>query len=222
MQKKKKREQTKIHKVADVVKISVKPKVKNQAMSFMIVLTASFVLTVFMINIAPNLFTKGKNHILFLQKTEVAKQKIKIVGNEQYEYIDPVLVKEYIEIQRPDMVLIDSRSREEYEVGHIKGAINIPLYMDFRRPYESMQEKQQWIKDIKKYSRYMNEIIVYGYRPDADLLLVSVEALRKERKGVKILSVGYGDWQGGYWSWMPGGELLGEFNINNYIERTDK
>jgi rhodanese-related sulfurtransferase len=150
------------------------------------------------------------------------KKDIGVRGNETYLTIDPVLVKEYMETNNDTYILVDVRSDAEYRSGHIKRAVSIPLYTDFRRPYGSAVKLDGWEKELRKQTAGKREIVVYGYRPDADIIHIAVDAVRKKSMPVKILSVGYGDWVGGFPQWMPGHEIYGSFNINDYIERMNQ
>lgn len=190
--------------------------------SFIGIMVISFVCTVAVIRLAPWVMQRLKHISQIKLFAPSGQRKVEFSGNENLVNIDPVLLKEYIDIKKQRIITIDTRSKPEYDNGHIKNAISIPLYTDFRRPYESLQDKGEWVDNVRKQIGVMNQIILYGYRPDADLLLVAADSLRKKGIRAKILSVGYGDWQGGFWSWMPGGELNGSININDYIERTNK
>lgn len=189
---------------------------------FFVIGMISFICTVSVIRLTPLVLHQLKTIPKIRLFTSSHEKKIRFLGNEKFTHIDPVLLKGFLDTQKKDILIVDIRSNAEYNAGHIKRAINIPLYTDYRRPYETLEDREKWISEIKKEGRSSPEIIVYGYRPDADLLLVSIERLRKERTGIKILSVGYGDWQGGFWNWIPGAEMNMTVNINDYIERVNQ
>lgn len=216
-----KKTQKKMQKTMIKEKTSILEKKKiHSVLLFFGVMGCSFLCTLFIIRFTPSIVKQVKQLSkikLFVKKEQ---RKVEFSGNENYLYIEPILLREYIDTKKQKIIIIDTRSKTEYENGHIKNAVSVPLYSDFKRPYESIQDQSQWNSSIKKAFRGMNEIILYGYRSDADLLLVAVESLRKGGIKAKILSVGYGEWQGGFWNWIPGGELNGTVNINDYIEKT--
>ena len=76
-------------------------------------------------------------------KTNKVK-KISLQGNEELLYLDPVLLKTYIDQADKNYVLIDIRSSVEYQSGHIVGAKNVPLYTDYLHVYESLVKKDSF------------------------------------------------------------------------------
>ena len=71
-------------------------------------------------------------------------------------------------IQHPDCILLDVRSKEEYDKYHIKNAINIPY-----------EEDREWDLDKRK------RIVVYCERGSA-----SIRAARAlQEKGYKVVSI---------------------------------
>ncbi len=187
-----------------------------------VVFLLSFVTTMVIFRTAPLYAAIFRQTVRSVASGWTDKKDIGVRGNETYLTIDPVLVKEYMETNNDTYILVDVRSDAEYRSGHIKGAVSIPLYTDFRRPYGSGVKLDGWEKELRKQTAGKREIIVYGYRPDADIIHIAVDAVRKKNMPVKILSVGYGDWVGGFPQWMPGHEMGESFNINDYIERINQ
>jgi rhodanese-related sulfurtransferase len=181
----------------------------------------SFVSTVVLINTGPSYITAFTRIAARLENYRLGRASVEVRGNEAYLHIDPVIIKEYIETHNATHILIDARSEEEYKNGHIKGAANIPLYTDFRHPYQSAVPLANWEKTLRSNTRGKLEIIIYGYRPDADLLLIAANMARSKKMPVKVLAISYNDWVGGFPQWLPGHEIYGSFNINDYIERSN-
>lgn len=63
--------------------------------------------------------------VLFMSLLLVGCSSDKIDGKKLYKTIDSILAQEFINTNKA--ILIDVRTIEEYENGHIEGAINIPL-----------------------------------------------------------------------------------------------
>lgn len=71
-------------------------------------------------------------------------------------------------IQHPDSILVDVRSKEEYDKYHIKNAVNIPY-----------EEDREWDLDKRK------RIVIYCERGSA-----SIQAARTlKEKGYKVVSI---------------------------------
>lgn len=234
----KKRETARVSTVASPVKVhneAGKPVQKGKAFAsvaytgadrkwyFAVVFILSFATTLTVIRTAPS-YVKGFRLISANMGNPESKKvrEVKLVGNEKFLHIDPILLKTYIDSNDRSFALIDTRSEAEYKLSHIKHAVNVPLYADFRRPYESLISRDKWLPSVRTQVKGNKEIIVYGYRTDADLLLIAVGVMRNKGIQAKILSVSYGDWVGGFPMWLPGHELYGSFNINDYIERTNQ
>jgi rhodanese-related sulfurtransferase len=130
--------------------------------------------------------------------------------------MEPAQLKELIATGK-DYYLIDTRSNKEYEAGHIKGAVNIPLYRDYKNVYGSqikLKEAQAQVNRIKTFNK---DVIVYSYSPNAEPMLNFVANMQKMRINIRLLSVGWNQWRNYYTTWMPGADISGE-GIENYVE----
>lgn len=189
---------------------------------FIVVMGVSFALTVVVVRSIPKIVLKAKQ-IKLPSFTSLWNKEgnnaIIFSGNENFTTMDPMLLKEHMDAKTKKIILIDTRSQAEFENGHIKGAYNIALYLDFRSPYRSVVDIKKWVREVDKKGWGASEIILYGFNADADIVKVGAEALRKRGMRVKILSIGYSEWQGSIWNWIAGGDLNGTLNINDYIER---
>ena len=107
-----------------------------------------------------------------------------------------------------DFVLIDLRSAEDYERGHIRGAINIP----FDGKPETIVKFRKALEEGNKERR--SYAIVYCYSYACMLGRKTGQELSKHGISVKELSVGYNDWAQQHHIWNSPGEV---YDINNYI-----
>lgn len=156
-----------------------------------------------------------------IKQSKIKKIKIKKInfsGNEELLYLDPVLLKTYIDQTDKNYALIDIRSPIEYQSGHIVGAVNVPLYTDYQHVYESSVKKDAWLKQARKAVSGKKIIIVYGYSTISDLLLVTINDLRKAGWPIKILGVDWNDWQNNFYQWMPGA-AFGGIDNSRYIDK---
>lgn len=109
-----------------------------------------------------------------------------------------------------DFVLVDVRSAEDYQKGHIRGAINIP----FDGSEEAINKFREALKTGKEERR--SYAVVYCYSSACMLGRKTGQELAKHGISVKELSIGYNDWEQQYKVWNNPGEV---YDINDYITR---
>lgn len=132
-------------------------------------------------------------------------------------YIDPLTLKKKIDKNDKNYILVDIRSKEEYERGHIKTAVSIPAYEKADDIEKSRTKDNVFIDQYKKLNSVNREIIIYGYLPSAEIIKdISILFMRNGYL-VKILAVGWEQWRSGYNQWNPAAELRG-MDIGQYIE----
>jgi rhodanese-related sulfurtransferase/DNA-binding transcriptional ArsR family regulator len=83
-------------------------------------------------------------------------------------------------VRRGELTVVDVRPREEFDAGHIKGAINIPL-----------AELGQHLADLPRD----REIVAYCRGPYCVLSLEAVEELRRHGFQARRLEAGYPEWK---------------------------
>ena len=98
------------------------------------------------------------------------------------EQLEPVSRRELVKRAREESVLIlDVRPPEEYEAGHIRGAVSIPL------------------KDLKRHLAKLpkrKEIVAYCRGPYCVLSVHAVELLRSRGFRARRLADGFPEWRG--------------------------
>ena len=95
--------------------------------------------------------------------------------------LDPIPANELIEKVKQDLVtILDVRPIEEYNAGHVPGAINIPI-----------EELQQHLKDFEPGQ----EVIAYCRGPHCILAFDAVAQLRKEGLQARRLENGFPEWK---------------------------
>lgn len=112
-----------------------------------------------------------------------------------------------------DFILIDVRAAEDYNRGHIRGAINIP----FDSSEESIDKFKQAMEEGKAERK--SYAITYCYSYACMLGAKTGKELAKHGISVMELSVGYNDWEMQHRVWNNIGEI---YDIEDYIERSDQ
>jgi len=97
-----------------------------------------------------------------------------------------------------DAVLVDLRSAEEYELGHITGAINIPAYKDkYTSDYGATERILGEFRKIPKDK----EIITYCYSIACMTSRKIGKLLADNEIYVKHLNIGWNEWKNDWTSW---------------------
>lgn len=95
-------------------------------------------------------------------------------------------------------ILVDLRSQEEYELGHITGAVNIPAYKDKNTPdYGAVERIIESFKLIPKEK----EIITYCYSSACMTSRKIGKMLAEHGIYVKHLNIGWNEWKNDWTSW---------------------
>ncbi len=95
--------------------------------------------------------------------------------------LDPIPANELVEKVKQDLVtILDVRPIEEYNAGHVPGAINIPI-----------EELQQHLKDFEPGQ----EVIAYCRGPHCILAFDAVAQLRKGGLQARRLENGFPEWK---------------------------
>ncbi len=95
-------------------------------------------------------------------------------------------------------VLVDLRSSEEYELGHITGAINIPAYKDKNTPDYGAVERI--LGEFKKLSKD-KEIIMYCYSTACMTSRKIGKLLADNGIYAKHLNIGWNEWKNDWQGW---------------------
>ena len=95
---------------------------------------------------------------------------------------EPVRMRDLLERARSsDVIILDARPANEYQAGHIAGAISVP--------FDELQHRLRSLPTDKEYVAYCRgPYCVYADR--------AVELLRKSRRRARRLFEGYPEWRG--------------------------
>jgi rhodanese-related sulfurtransferase/DNA-binding transcriptional ArsR family regulator len=94
---------------------------------------------------------------------------------------DPVGMRELLErVRADDVIILDARPANEYEAGHIAGAISVPI--------DELQKRLRFLPTDKEYVAYCRgPYCVYADR--------AVALLRKSRRRARRLVEGFPEWR---------------------------
>lgn len=99
--------------------------------------------------------------------------------------LEPIPAKELLEKVKQDLItVLDVRPKEEFQAGHVQGAINIPI-----------EELEQHIKDLD----HEHEIIAYCRGPHCILAFDAVAQLREKGFQARRLENGFPEWKVAGW-----------------------
>jgi rhodanese-related sulfurtransferase len=126
-----------------------------------------------------------------LEKTE--EELIKdFYLTENAVYVSPHSLRVKMDKGINDYILVDLRSREEYEKGHIVGAINIPAYENPQTPaYDDVDRIVKAFASLPKDK----EIIVYCYSIPCMTGRKIGKILAEHGIYVKHLGIGWNEWR---------------------------
>ena len=99
--------------------------------------------------------------------------------------LDPIPAAELLERAKQDLVtVLDVRPKEEYEAGHVQGAINIPI-----------EQLEQHLKQHLEHFDPNQEIVAYCRGPHCILAFDAVAKLREKGFQARRLENGYPEWK---------------------------
>lgn len=128
---------------------------------------------------------------------------------------DPVILLSLIMKNNPEYVLIDVRSAVEFDEGHIKTAVSVPVYgTKFLRADGSIDKSG--LKDaFKNAVKGKKKIILYGQSQYSTYPETVVKALGL--RNAEVLSVGWNEWMHFKNLWLPE-DQWNKINIRDYVQ----
>lgn len=113
---------------------------------------------------------------------------------------DPLQLLSDIRFQK-DVTIVDVRSKNDYDLGHIKGAISIPLQKnDFE--YPSTEDIDNTVKAVRKKFKKKN-IVLYGNFQGNIYVHKFAQRLRKKGIHASSLAIGWNEWYHFRNLWLP-------------------
>ena len=126
--------------------------------------------------------------------------------------VSPHNLRERIDRNESNFILVDTRNKDDYEYEHIKGSVNIPGYED-----------EKWL--VKKYLELIKEnpdkeIIIYCYTEVCMRGRTIGRILVRNNIFVKELGIGFNEWKN-YWKKWNYEKEWEHINIKDYIETNE-
>ncbi len=128
---------------------------------------------------------------------------------------DPVVLLGMIMKNNLDYVLIDVRSAAEFDSGHIKTAVSVPVYgTNFIRADGSIEKNG--LRDMfNKATKGKRKIILYGQSQYSTYPETVIKALGL--RNAEVLSVGWNEWMHFKNLWLPE-DQWNKVNIRDYVQ----
>ncbi len=115
---------------------------------------------------------------------------------------DPYEVLQTIKKGSRDQLLVDIRSRDDFNKAHIKTAESFPLYTNTEIPLTIDNSRvQDFEKEFSK--RDKKEIIIYGHFIGSLQTQIFVKTLQEKGMPVRALGVGWNEWKHFRNLWVP-------------------
>lgn len=112
--------------------------------------------------------------------------------------VSPHSLRKWIDAGEITFTLVDLRSAEEYEQGHIRGALNIPAYRD--KDHNAYEEIERIVFSFQKLPKE-KDIIVYCYSRACMTGKKIGKILAENNIFVKHLNIGWNEWRHEWRSW---------------------
>lgn len=137
-----------------------------------------------------------------------------ITGSSRYNLkYDPYLLLEKIKQGDTDYALVDIRSSSDYELGHIKSAINIPVYGTKLIKKDGSLDKNLIKKAVKDKTKGKNIVIFYGHSQHTTY----VDEIAQIVGGGKALAIGWNEWAHFKNLWVPESKW-NEIDLSDYVQ----
>lgn len=128
---------------------------------------------------------------------------ITLSSNSSTAVYDPMVLLEKIKKGDEDYKLVDIRSFDEYEQGHIKTAISIPVYGTNLIKKDGSLDKGLVKASFKEKAGNTKLVIVYGQTEFSVYPQQVAGLVDKGGSKVKVLSIGWNEWAHFKSIWVP-------------------
>lgn len=132
----------------------------------------------------------------------------------QTVYYDPLQLVEAVKKRDTNIVIIDTRSLEEYKKAHVKTAVSTPMY-SFQYETIVYNDINTVIKTMKINSSKL--IVVYGPSTSFQQQQTVVSELKKNGYNAQLLAVGWNELRHFQNLWLPE-PLWGKLDVSTIIE----
>jgi rhodanese-related sulfurtransferase len=143
--------------------------------------------------------------LAWTQKPEAEKSREDFIRDfyltEAAVHVSPHSVRTHMMKGINDSILVDLRSREEYERGHIAGAMNIPAYKDpDQSDYGAVERIVNAFRELQETAEG-KDIVVYCYSTPCMTGRKVGNMLAENGIYVMHLGIGWNEWRYGWEEW---------------------
>jgi len=110
--------------------------------------------------------------------------------------------------------VIDIRSKQDFNKGHIKSASSFPLYTDSGQVIKIDREVLDSFR--KQYPDKKNTLILYGHFSGTEVVYKLRDELRKRHVSAAVLTIGWNEWRHFRNLWLPE-SMWDKININEFV-----
>ncbi len=126
-----------------------------------------------------------------------------------------------LDLKKGDLpyTLVDLRSDDEYEKGHIRQAMSLPMYASFHQMRDGKIDEKELKEKIKTFDK-KKPFVLYAHSRDSQITQDVAFILRKNGRDVRILGVGWNEWKHFRNAWLPEPEW-GNIDMTNFVEERE-
>lgn len=150
------------------------------------VITSSVALFIF----AGNLVTQFAPN----PEAEVMSAKTQVVKTAELEKYDPLLLAQKLKKGDRDVLLIDIRSKEDYEKGHIVTALNLPVFGTGLMSESGNLNEAGIEKAMSGVIKDGQIVVLYGQNAYSTTPTAIAQLLMDQYPDIKPLAIGFDEW----------------------------
>jgi len=216
-----KEERHHILRLYDFLTYSLRKEIKKRPWEFVILFFIALCGTTIFSGILITLITGGINirysmpSIGFpnLSLPNIAGAQLSTGSTSEFPY-EPIFLLEDIRKGSDDYLLIDIRTLKEYEDGHIKTAVSMPVYGTDLLMEDKSVDKGLIRKAVNSKFANKKMVIVYGHSQNSS---IAYEVAGAIGGNAKALGIGWNEWAHFKTFWVPESEW-DNVDINEYIQ----
>lgn len=217
----KKEERHHILRVYDYLTFSLRKEIKKRPWEFVILFFIALCGTTVFSGILITFITGGINVRYSMPSVglpnfslpNIAGAQLSTGNNRTFPY-EPMFLLEQIRSGSQDYLLIDIRTLKEYEAGHIKTAVSMPVYGTELLNVDKSINGGLIRKAVNNKFPNKKEIIVYGHSQNSS---IAHEVASSIGGNAKALGIGWNEWAHFKTFWVPETQW-DEIDINEYIQ----
>lgn len=128
--------------------------------------------------------------------------------------VDPNELLVMIKARDSTIKVIDIRSKQDFNKGHIKSASSFPLYTDSGKLIKIDREVLDGFR--KQYPDKKNTLILYGHFSGTEVVYKLRDELRRRHVNAAVLSIGWNEWRHFRNLWLSE-SMWDKININDFV-----